>query len=124
MTIRRQAANEDRQFWTLKVLQENPGATQRTIAKEVGINVSTVNFCLKALVEKGWIKMGNFSKNPDKLSYAYLLTPTGVAEKAVLTRRFLQRKMSEYEELREEIVALQLEADQPTPAAPAKPNLL
>jgi EPS-associated MarR family transcriptional regulator len=111
MTTRRQTANDDTLFWTLKVLQENPGVTQRTLAKEVGINVSTINFCLKALVENGWIKMGNFSKNPDKLSYAYLLTPTGVAEKAVLTRRFLQRKMAEYERLRGEIEALQLEAD-------------
>jgi EPS-associated MarR family transcriptional regulator len=111
MTTRRQTANDDTLFWTLKVLQENPGVSQRTLAKEVGINVSTINFCLKALVEKGWIKMGNFSKNPDKLSYAYLLTPTGVAEKAVLTRRFLQRKMAEYEKLRGEIEALQLETD-------------
>lgn len=122
MTTRRQTANDDTLFWTLKLLQENPGVTQRTLAKEVGINVSTINFCLKALVEKGWIKLGNFSKNPDKLSYAYLLTPTGVAEKAALTRRFLQRKMAEYEKLREEIEALQLEADQPTPAVPAKSN--
>ena len=114
MTTRRQTANEDTLFWTLKVLQENPGVSQRTLAKEVGINVSTINFCLKALVEKGWIKMGNFSKNPDKLSYAYLLTPTGVTEKAVLTRRFLQRKMAEYEKLRGEIEALQLEAEQAT----------
>ena len=111
MTTRRQTANEDTLFWTLKVLQENPGASQRTLAEEVGINVSSINFCLKALVEKGWIKMGNFSKNPEKLSYAYLLTPTGLAEKAVLTRRFLQRKMVEYENLREEIEALQLEAE-------------
>jgi EPS-associated MarR family transcriptional regulator len=114
MTTRRQTANDDTLFWTLKVLQENPGVTQRTLAKEVGINVSTINFCLKALVEKGWIKMGNFSKNPDKLSYAYLLTPTGVAEKAALTKRFLQRKMTEYEKLRGEIEALQLEAEQAT----------
>jgi EPS-associated MarR family transcriptional regulator len=114
MTTRRQTANDDTLFWTLKVLQENPGVSQRTLAKEVGINVSTINFCLKALVEKGWIKMGNFSKNPDKLSYAYLLTPTGVAEKAVLTRRFLHRKMAEYEKLRGEIEALQLEAEQAT----------
>jgi EPS-associated MarR family transcriptional regulator len=84
--------------------------TQRNLAKEVGINVSSINFCLKALVEKGWIKMGNFSKNPDKLSYAYLLTPTGLAEKAALTQRFLQRKMAEYEKLREEIEALRLES--------------
>lgn len=120
MTTRRQTANDDTLFWTLKVLQENPGVTQRTLAKEVGINVSSINFCLKALVEKGWIKMGNFSKNPDKLSYAYLLTPTGVAEKAALTKRFLQRKMAEYEKLRGEIEALQREADQSTPAEQAK----
>ena len=120
MTTRRQTANDDTLFWTLKVLQENPGVSQRTLAKEVGINVSTINFCLKALVEKCWIKMGNFSKNPDKLSYAYLLTPTGVAEKAVLTRRFLQRKMAEYEKLREEIEALQLEEEQSTSAVQHK----
>ena len=122
MPTRRQTANDETQFWTLKLLQENPGVTQRTLAKEVGINVSTNNFCLKALVEKGWIKMGNFSNNPDKLSYAYLLTPTGVVEKAVLTRRFLQCKMAEYEKLRGEIEALQLDADQPTPAEHAKSN--
>ena len=121
MTTRRQTANDDTLFWTLKVLQENPGVSQRTLAKEVGINVSTINFCLKALVEKGWIKMGNFSKNPDKLSYAYLLTPTGVAEKAVLTRRFLQRKMAEYEKLRGEIEALQLEEERSTSAVQHKP---
>jgi EPS-associated MarR family transcriptional regulator len=120
MTIRRQTANDDTLFWTLKVLQENPGVSQRTLAKEVGINVSTINFCLKALVEKGWIKMGNFSKNPDKMSYAYLLTPTGVAEKAVLTRRFLQRKMTEYEKLRGEIEALQLEADSTSQSTPVQ----
>jgi EPS-associated MarR family transcriptional regulator len=114
MTTRRQTANDDTLFWTLKLLQENPGVTQRTLAKEVGINVSGINFCLKALVEKGWIKMGNFSKNPDKLGYAYLLTPNGMAEKAALTKRFLQRKMAEYEKLREEIEALQLEAEQAT----------
>ena len=114
MTTRRQTANDDTLFWTLKVLQENPGVSQRTLAKEVGINVSTINFCLKALVEKGWIKLGNFSKNPDKLSYAYLLTPTGVAEKAVLTRRFLQRKMAEYEKLRGEIEALKLNVQEET----------
>ena len=121
MTTRRQTANDDTLFWTLKLLQDNPGMTQRSLAKEVGINVSSINFCLKALVEKGWIKMGNFSRNPDKLSYAYLLTPVGVAEKAVLTRRFLQRKMVEYEKLREEIEALQLEAN-PTAAVPTTSN--
>jgi EPS-associated MarR family transcriptional regulator len=114
MTTRRQTANEDTLLWTLKVPRENPGVTQRTIAKKVGINVSTINFCLKALVEKGWIKISNFSKNPDKLSDAYLLTPTGVAEKAVVTRRFLQRKMAEYEKLRDEIETLKLDVQEET----------
>ena len=120
MATRRQTANDDTLFWTLKLLQEKPGVTQRTLAKEVGINVSSINFCLKALVENGWIKMGNFSKNPDKLSYTYLLTPRGVAEKAALTRRFLQRKMAEYEKLRAEIEALALNAERPMQTAPTK----
>lgn len=111
MNTRRQSSNDETLFWTLKMLQENPGITQRSLAREVGINVSSINFCLKALVEKGWIKIGNFGSNPDKLSYVYLLTPKGVYEKAALTRRFLQRKMSEYEKLRWEIEALQLEAE-------------
>ncbi len=122
MTSRRSTINEDTNFWTLKLLQERPGITQRALAKEVGMSLSGINYCISALAEKGWIKMGNFSKNPDKLSYAYLLTPTGMAEKAALTKRFLQRKMTEYEKLREEIEALQLDADQPMPAAPAKSN--
>ena len=114
MTTRRSTINEDTHFWTLKLLQERPGITQRALAKEMGMSLSGINYCISALAEKGWVKMGNFSKNPDKLSYAYLLTPTGVAEKAVLTRRFLQRKMAEYEKLQGEIEALQLEAEQAT----------
>lgn len=114
MTSRRSTINEDTHFWTLKLLQEKPGITQRALAKEVGMSLSGINYCISALVEKGWIKMGNFSRNPDKLSYAYLLTPTGATEKAALTKRFLQRKMAEYEKLREEIEALQLEAEKAT----------
>ena len=120
MNTRRSSLNEDTHFWTLKLLQEKPGITQRALAKEVGMSLSGINYCISALAEKGWIKMGNFSKNPDKLSYAYLLTPTGVAEKASLTKRFLQRKVAEYEKLRREIEALQLEADQPQTSAPGK----
>lgn len=112
MTLRNQTANDDTLFWTLKVLEENPGVSQSTFGQRSGHQRNTINFCLKALVEKGWIKMGNISKNPDKLSYAYLLTPTGVVEKAVLTLRFLQRKMAEYEKLRGEIQALQREGNQ------------
>jgi EPS-associated MarR family transcriptional regulator len=114
MTTRRSTINEDTHFWTLRLLQERPGISQRALAKEVGMSLSGINYCIGALAEKGWIKMGNFNKSPDKMRYAYLLTPTGLAEKAALTRRFLQRKMAEYEKLREEIEALQLEADQPS----------
>ena len=78
------------------------------------MSLSGINYCISALAEKGWIKMGNFSKNPNKLSYVYLLTPTGVAEKTLLTRRFLQRKMTEYEKLRGEIEALKLDAQEET----------
>jgi EPS-associated MarR family transcriptional regulator len=111
MTSRRHTINEDTHFWTLKLLQEKPGITQRALAKEVGMSLSGINYCIGALVEKGWLKMGNFSKSPDKLAYAYLLTPTGLAEKSALTKRFLQRKMAEYEKLREEIESLQQDAD-------------
>ena len=100
MTSRRSTINEDTNFWTLKLLQERPGITQRALAKEVGVSLSGINYCLSALAEKGCIKLDYFSKNPNKLSYAYLLTPTGAAENAALTKRFLQRKMTEYEKLR------------------------
>jgi EPS-associated MarR family transcriptional regulator len=120
MPSRRSTINEETHFWTLKLLQERPGISQRTLAKEIGMSLSGIHYCVSALAEKGWIKMGNFSKNPDKLSYAYLLTPTGVAEKAALTRRFLARKMAEYEKLRGEIEALQIDANQPTPMTPEK----
>jgi len=123
MRPRRSMINEDTNFWTLKLLQERPDITQRALAKEIGMSLSGINYCIGALVEKGWLKIGNFSKNPDKLSYTYLLTPTGVAEKAALTRRFLQRKLAEYEDLREEIEAMQFEADQSLQSAAAKSNL-
>jgi EPS-associated MarR family transcriptional regulator len=118
MTSRRSTINEDTNFWTLKLLQERPGITQRALAKEVGMSLSGINYCISALAEKGWIKLDNFSKNPNKLSYAYLLTPTGVAGNAALTKRFLQRKMAEYEKLREEIEILQRKADQTFPSGP------
>lgn len=125
MTSRRSTINEDTHFWTLKLLHEKPGITQRALAKEVGMSLSGINYCIGALAEKGWIKMSNFSRNPNKLGYAYLLTPTGMAEKAALTRRFLQRKMAEYEKLKAEIEELQREeaqrnADQALDAAPAR----
>ena len=76
----------------------------------LGISVGGTNFCLNALIEKGFVKVANFQKSKNKFGYVYLLTPRGIAEKASLTRRFLQKKMNEYEELRDEIEALKTEA--------------
>lgn len=83
--------------------------TQRELAEEMGISLGKANYCLKALIEKGWIKAGNFRRNTQKLRYAYLLTPKGVEEKARVTVAFLKRKQREYDELKQELEALQSE---------------
>ena len=85
--------------------------SQRELAEALGVSVGAANYCLKALVEKGWVKLENFQKNPNKLGYLYLLTPMGIAAKAQLTARFLRRKVAEYDALRAEIDQLQAEVD-------------
>jgi len=75
----------------------------------VGISLGAVNYCLRALIERGLVKASNFSRNPNKLGYAYVLTPAGIAEKTLLTGRFLKRKVEEYEALKLEIDALSRE---------------
>ena len=101
--------NEERQLKAMRLLEGNPEMTQRELAKALGISLGAVNFCLKALADKGWIKMTNFKNNPIKLGYLYLLTPRGIAAKTKLTMRFLKRKLIEYDELRSEIEALEIE---------------
>jgi EPS-associated MarR family transcriptional regulator len=83
---------------------------QRQIAKSLGLSLGKVNFCLKAVVEKGWVKAGNFSKSPNKKAYVYLLTLRGIEEKTKVTFDFLERKQNEYESLRQEIEELKDEA--------------
>ena len=100
---------EDTAFRVMRLLQVNPDLTQRELAQELGVSVGGLNYCLKALIDKGWVKMQNFSQSKNKFGYVYILTPTGMAEKAELTSRFLKRKMSEYEALKAEIDALQNE---------------
>ncbi len=117
-TRRREIIKDDTHFWVLKLMQENPSMTQRALAKELGISLGGANYCLQALVEKGWLKIQNFSQSKHKLAYAYLLTPVGMAEKAALTARFLKRKMQEYDELKVEIAALQKDMSHATPAKP------
>ena len=83
--------------------------TQREIAEKLGVSTSGLNYCLRALVDKGWVKVQNFGNSKNKFGYMYILTPRGLAEKAALTSRFLARKLQEYEALREEIATLTAE---------------
>lgn len=102
---------EDVRFRVLRLLEENPEISQREIAAAIGISIGGVHYCLNALVDKGMVKLGNFSASQDKRRYAYLLTPKGLAEKAALTSHFLKRKMQEYDALKAEIDALRVEID-------------
>lgn len=88
------------------MLQDNPDMTQREIAEKLGISTSGLNYCLKALIGKGWVKMQNFSQSKNKFGYVYMLTPQGVEEKLLLTERFLKRKMAEHEAIKAEIDSL------------------
>ena len=90
-------------------LEGNPRHSQREIAGKLGVSLGSVNYCIKELIKKGFIKVENFRKNSNKLVYAYLLTPSGVHEKANLTVSFLKRKQREYVELEAEIAALRAE---------------
>ena len=109
MPSTRTQQQEDTSLRVMRILQANPDITQRELAQQLGISVGGLNYCLKALVEKGWVKMKNFAHSKNKFGYVYVLTPSGMAEKAALTGRFLQRKMSEYEALRAEIEELKSE---------------
>ena len=106
MTSRRSNIQEDTYFRVLRILQERPDVTQREIAEILGVSTSGMNYCLNALIDKGWVKIGNFSESKNKLGYVYLLTPNGISEKASLTKRFLQRKLKEYEDMRSDIDSL------------------
>lgn len=102
--------DETTHYGLLKTLEENPGLSQRDLAKKLGISLGKVNYCLNALVEKGSLKINNFRNSDNKLAYAYLLTPRGVEEKARITLEFLRHKMHEYERLKREIEELTQEA--------------
>lgn len=113
MTSRQARIQEDTYFRVMRILQENPDLTQRELAEKLGVSVGGLNYCLKALMEKGLVKMENFGQSKNKFGYVYILTPSGMAEKAALTGRFLTRKKLEYEALKAEIAALKLEVRRP-----------
>ena len=93
----------------LKALQENPDVTQRELAARLGISLGKANYCLRAVMERGWVKMANFRRNPNKMGYVYLLTPKGIEEKTRFAVRFLRHKLDEFDALKAEIEGLQLE---------------
>ena len=107
MTTQRDKLREDVHFRILRLLQDNPEMTQRELAKEVGVSTGGIHYVLNALVEKGMLKLSNFTAAEDKRRYAYKLTPQGIAERARLTRRFMIRKLAEYEALKAEIDEVQ-----------------
>lgn len=111
MISRRAKLQEDTKFRLMKLLHDNPHLSQRKMAKELGLSFGGINYCLNALIDKGLVKIHNFSRNQNKFGYTYLLTPRGISEKAVLTSIFLKRKLQEYELLKAEIESLNLDTD-------------
>ena len=104
--------NEEISYKLFKLIEADPDISQRELAKEMGISLGKTNYCLKGLMEKGWLKARNFKNSNNKIAYAYMLTPKGVSEKAKLTTRFLQRKVREYEMLKGEIEKLRQEVSE------------
>lgn len=93
----------------MRFLEENPEMSQRDLADKLGISLGGLNYCLKAMIDKGFVKLDNFQNSKHKLKHVYVLTPAGISQKVAMTERFLKRKMAEYAALKEEIEALRAE---------------
>jgi EPS-associated MarR family transcriptional regulator len=100
---------DEYRYKIFKLVEANPEISQRDIARELGVSLGKVNYCLRALIEKGLLKMRNFQNSKRKLAYVYILTPKGIEEKSYVTARFLKRKLNEYETLQQEIEQLRKE---------------
>jgi EPS-associated MarR family transcriptional regulator len=109
VSSRQAAAQEDVHFRVMRLLEANPDMSQRDLAAHVGISLGSLNYCLNALMDKGFVKLENFQNSKHKFKYVYILTPAGIAQKVALTGRFLKRKMQEYEALKAEIEGLESE---------------
>jgi EPS-associated MarR family transcriptional regulator len=121
MAGQRSRVQEDVRFRVLRLLHDNPELSQRDLAEAVGISNGSAHYLLSALLDKGLIKLGNFTAAQDKRRYAYILTPKGIAEKAAITKRFLERKIQEYDALKAEIEALRDElGDDVVPESPGR----
>ena len=100
---------EDTHLRLLRLLETKPNLSQRALARELGISLGKINYCLNALVAKGWVKVKNFRNSDNKLGYVYLVTPRGIESKATITVHFLRTQLDEYEQLKREIALLQRE---------------
>jgi EPS-associated MarR family transcriptional regulator len=105
---------EDTHYQVLKILEQNPQISQRELAREMGVSLGKVNYCLKALMKKGFVKASNFKNSSNKIAYFYVLTPRGIEAKAKISVRFLRKKLEEYETLKLEIEELKLEVQENT----------
>ena len=99
-------------YYLLCQLINEPATSQRNLAEHFGVSLGKVNYCLRALVDKGLVKASNFKRSDNKLAYAYVLTPAGIEEKSRLTKAFLQRKLVEFKALQQEIEVLRLEVEE------------
>jgi EPS-associated MarR family transcriptional regulator len=105
---------DEYRYKIFKLVEAHPEISQRELARELGISLGKANYCMKALIEKGLLKAGNFRNSKNKMAYVYKLTPRGIEEKTNVTMRFLKQKMTEYESLKSEIEFLRQEAQQST----------
>ena len=99
----------DAEYIILRILKDNPKVTQREMAKELGLSLGKINYVVRALIDRGWVKLSNFKRSDNKLGYIYLLTPEGLSEKTMLAQNFLNRKSEEYNRLKKEIEILRNE---------------
>ena len=101
--------DQETHYKLLSYLDEHPDVTQRELAEQLGVSLGKVNYCLKALIDRGWVKANNFKNSNNKSAYAYLLTPSGFEGKAKITVRFLKQRMRDYKHLKREIADLEAE---------------
>ena len=102
-------SNKQSQYQILKSLEQDPNYTQRQLSKDLDLSLGKVNYCLRSIVEKGFVKIDNFKNGKNKSQYSYLLTPKGIEEKAKLTMEFIRIKTQEYEQLKDEIESLKID---------------
>ncbi len=103
--------SEEIHYKVIKLIEADPEISQRQLSQELGVSLGKVNYCLKALIDKGWVKARNFKNSQNKLAYRYILTPQGLQQKALVTKNFLNRKVAEYEQLQREIEYLKNEVE-------------